>query len=187
MSTIHNINGDLAAATASIEPVDMVPVWVSGSGQSKKVSGAYMKGEAYVAAGSAVTLSNASHGGKTVKLDTAAGSTVTLPQATGTGAYFKFLVTVLATTNSHIVKVGNATDVMIGMAIGWRTDSGNATLGFGTSATSDTITLNRTTTGSVQLGEWIEVCDEASGVFSVRVFGCATGAAYATPFSAAVS
>ena len=45
MSTIHNINGDLAAATTNLLPPDMAPVWVSASNQSKKMSGAQIKGE----------------------------------------------------------------------------------------------------------------------------------------------
>ena len=150
------------------------------------LDGRLVKSEAYVGAGATLTVSAEKHAGKVIGLDTAAASTVTLPQATGSGNRYKFVVTTLATASSHVVKVGNSTDVMEGIAFGYRTDSGNATLGFGTSATSDTVTLNRTTTGSVQLGEWIEIYDQASGVFTVFVIGCATGAAYATPFSAMV-
>jgi len=186
MSTIHNINGDLAASTTILDSADYVPAYVASAAQSKKLPGWAIRGESVIAGGSTLALSNAVHGGKTVKLDTLAGTTVTLPQATGSGAKFKFYVSVLATSNNHIVKVGNSTDVMVGMAFGTRVDSGNAVLGFATSATSDTITLNRTTTGSVSLGEWIEVVDVASGVFRVKAFLSATGAAFATPFSATV-
>lgn len=186
MSTIHNINGDLAASTTSLDSADYVPVYVVSANQSKKLPGSALRAESVTAGGSTLALSNATHGGKTVKLDTLAGTTVTLPQATGSGNKFKFVVSVLATSNNHIVKVGNATDVMVGLAFGTRVDSGNAVLGFATSATSDTITLNRTTTGSVSLGEWIEVVDMAAGVFSVKAFLSATGAAFATPFSATV-
>jgi len=125
--------------------------------------------------------------GKVIKLDTAAGSIATLPAATGSGAKWLFLVTVLATSNSHKIQVANATDVFVGIILGTRVDSGNAVLGFAAAADSDTITLNRTTTGSVSLGEWIEVEDVAAGVFAVRGVLSATGAAFATPFSAAVS
>ncbi len=92
----------------------------------------------------------------------------------------------LATAASHKVQVGNTTDVMEGLAFGSRIDSGNAVLGFATSATSDTITLNRSTTGSVSIGEWVEIVDKATGVFHAKAFLTATGAAFATPFSAAV-
>lgn len=145
-----------------------------------------------VAAGSASTLTATTGAGRTINLDTATGSTVTLPAATGTGNMYRFVVTVLATSNNHIVKVANATDFFIGLINGSRTDSGNAVLGFaaansGTVATnSDTITLNRTTTGSVNVGEWFEVRDIAANKFLVHGMLSATGAAFATPFSATV-
>lgn len=186
MSTIHNINGDLAAASASIKPADMFAVFVAADGVSKKMSGAQVTGGSFVAGGSTLTLTAATHGGATINLDTLAGTTVTLPAATGSGVKFRFLVTVLATSNSHIVKVANSSDTMIGIAFGSRIDSGNAVLGFAAQATSDTITLNRTTTGSVSLGEWIEVEDVATNKWGVKAFLTATGAAFATPFSATV-
>lgn len=139
-----------------------------------------------VAAGATLTLTSALHKDKTIKLNTLTGSVVTLPAASGTGDVYRFLVTVLATSNSHIVKVANASDTMIGLAFGTRIDSGNAVLGFAAGGTDDTITLNRTTTGSVKIGEWIEVRDIATNLWEAQVFGAATGAAYATPFSATV-
>lgn len=138
-----------------------------------------------VAAGSTLTLTQAEHEGRTICLDTAAGSTVTLPQATGSGAIYKFVVSVIATSNSHIIKVANATDVIQGLVFVATTSSDNAEV-FQTSATSDTITLNRTTTGSVIRGEWFELIDAVSGVFLCKGMTSATGTE-ATPFSAAVS
>lgn len=139
-----------------------------------------------IPAGSTKTL-GPSDTDKVIKLDTLTGSVVTLPAALGTLRKFEFVVTVLATSNSHIVKVANATDVMRGIILGTRVDSGNAVLGFAAGATDDTITLNRTTTGSVSLGEYLEFLDIASGIWQVRGRLSATGAAFATPFSATVS
>jgi hypothetical protein len=139
-----------------------------------------------VAAGSTLAVTKALHNGTTINLDTLTGSVCTLPAASGSGAKFRFLVTVLATSASHIVKVANSSDTMIGLAFGARVDSGNAALGFAAQATSDTITLNRTTTGSVSLGEWVEVTDVATNLWSVSASLTATGAAFATPFSATV-
>lgn len=137
-------------------------------------------------AGSTKTLSPTVDQGKLVKLDTVTGSVVTLPPALGSLRRFDFVVTVLATSNSHIVKVANAVDVMRGIIMGERVDVGNAVLGFAAGATDDTVTLNRTTTGSVALGEWLEFIDIAAGVWHVRGMLAATGAAFATPFSATV-
>lgn len=138
-------------------------------------------------AGSTKTLSLTVDQGKLVKLDTVTGSVVTLPPALGSLRRFDFVVTVLATSNSHIVKVANAVDVMRGIIMGERVDVGNAVLGFAAGATDDTVTMNRTTTGSVALGEWLEFIDIASGIWHVRGMLSATGAAFATPFSATVS
>lgn len=136
-----------------------------------------------IAAGSTLAVTEALHDGKTIKLDTATGSVCTLPAATGSGARFRFVVHTLATSNSHIVKVtGN--DVMYGFALVAQ-DGGDTSVMFETGADSDTITLNRSTTGSTQKGETIEVEDIAADVWAVRVIVAATGTE-ATPFSATV-
>jgi len=139
-----------------------------------------------VAAGSALTLTRDAHLGKTILLDTAAGSTVTLPASTGGGDRYRFVVSVIPTSNSHIVKVANASDAMQGMLLELSDDAANVSKGWpSTAGTSDTITLNRTTTGGTQKGEWVEVEDVAANVW--QVFGCiaATGTE-ASPFSATV-
>ena len=140
-----------------------------------------------VPAGATRTLSPTVDAFKLIRLDTLTGSVVTLPPALGSLRQFDFVVSVLATSNSHIVKVANAVDVMRGVILGSRVDVGNAVLGFAAGATDDTITLNRTTTGSVSLGEWLEFTDIAAGVWAVRGVLSATGAAFATPFSATVA
>lgn len=136
-----------------------------------------------VAAGGTLTLTLASHDGRYIQLDTAAGSVVTLPAATGTGAIFYFYVSAIATSNSHIIKVVG-TDVMDGMIFSLSDNSANV-VGWIAGATDDTITLNRTTTGSVTNGEFIRLIDSASGVWSVSGMTASTGTE-ATPFSSAV-
>ena len=139
----------------------------------------------YIAGGSAITLDKDIHGGKTIQLDTAAGTTVTLPTSTGSGVRFYFCTSVIATSNSHVVKVGNATDVMTGSLNVVDNADGTCTA-FGTVAASDTITLNRTTTGSVKIGEYFWVEDVKAGYWAVGGTVIGTGSE-ATPFSAAVS
>lgn len=134
-----------------------------------------------VAGGASITLDK-THNGATVKFDTAAGTAITLPAASGSGRRIRALVTVLATSNQHKVSAAG-TDVFIGLIQGHRVDTGNAVLGFAAGATDNTITLNRTTTGSVSLGEWLEFEDVASGKWAVKGMLSATGAAFATPFS----
>lgn len=139
-----------------------------------------------VAAGGTLTLTKAAHDGRTIVFDTAAGSVITLPAATGTGAKFRCVVSVLATSNSHILKcVG--TDMMQGACGIIDTDTGDATIQFAALVgdTFDTITMNRTTTGLAAPGDWVEVEDIVSGVWAVRGLIRASGTV-ATPFSSAV-
>lgn len=136
------------------------------------------------AAGSALTVTAALHAGRTIQMDTLTGSICTLPAATGTGNVYEFVTTVVPTSNSHIVKVANGTDVIQGALLVTDDAAGTGTL-FSTVATSDTITLNRTTTGGVRIGERIIIKDVKAGFFSVSGVVIATGAE-ATPFSATV-
>ncbi|MEY9782277.1 hypothetical protein [Sinorhizobium fredii] len=137
---------------------------------------------ALTAATLALTL--ATHAGATVVVDRAAGSTVTLPAAIGSGAKFKLVVKTTITSNSLIVKVANATDVMTGTAL-FGQDAADTAVLFETAATDDTITMNGSTTGGIK-GDIIELEDLASGLWGVTVRGSATGTE-ATPFSATVS
>lgn len=137
-----------------------------------------------VAAGGTLTMTEASHEGKIICLDTAAGSVVTLPTSTGGGAIYRFLVTVTATSNSHIIKVGNTTDEMRGYVI-QDSDTATAPNIWWAADNDDTITLNRTTTGLAAQGEYFEIVDATSGHFFVRGYSQASGTE-ATPFSATV-
>jgi hypothetical protein len=143
-----------------------------------------------ISAGSTLAVTAALHNGATINLDTATGSVCTLPAATGSGAKFKFLVAVLATSNAHKVQVANASDFMIGIVTTMSDDpatvKGFAAANSGTVSTnSDTITLNRSTTGSVAVGEWLEAEDVAANTWAVRGLTASTGTE-ATPFTAAV-
>jgi hypothetical protein len=174
---VDNINGTLkingVAVTATATEINQA------SKTSTKVG---------ISAGSTLAVTVALHNGTTINLDTATGSVCTLPAATGSGAKFKFLVTVLATSNSHKVQVANAQDFMIGMVntIDGATVTGYIAANSGTVATNDdTITLNRTTTGSTVVGEWISIEDVAANTWAVMGQTASTGTA-ATPFTAAV-
>jgi hypothetical protein len=132
-------------------------------------------------------MTEASHDGKTVVVNTAATFAATLPAATGSGARFKIIVGATVTTGSFTVSVADATDTMDGNAF-FKTD--NATnaanvIGFAATADDDTITMNGSTKGGI-IGDIIELEDIATNIWSVRITGTATGTEV-TPFSAAVS
>ncbi len=135
-----------------------------------------------VAAGGTLAVTVLAHDGKTIKLDTASGSVCTLPAATGSGARFRFVVTVTPTTNAHIVKVtGN--DVMVGLALGLDSEGAPANA-WGTAADSDTITMDSSTQGG-EVGDVIECEDIAADTYAVQVRLQQSGVE-ASPFSAAV-
>jgi len=128
------------------------------------------------------TITAATHANRVVTLNRAAGTTITLPAASGTGNKYTFFVGTTFTANG-VIQVANTTDVISGNVYVTTTTSTNAEA-FATSATSDTITLDGTTTGGI-LGDRVEIIDVASGRFSVVANTSATGTE-ATPFSAAV-
>lgn len=129
------------------------------------------------------TLTAEAHSGTALVLNRAAGSTCTLPAALGYGSQFEFVVGTTVTSNSDIIKVANSTDVMAGVAIAAQ-DAGDTAVAFETAATSDTITLNGSTSGGIK-GDRIILKDVAAGLWSVSVILSGTGTE-ATPFSATV-
>jgi hypothetical protein len=135
-----------------------------------------------VAAGAVLAVTVLAHDGKTIALDTAAGSVCTLPAATGSGARFRFVVTVTPTSNAHIVKV-TGDDTMKGLALGLDGDSVAANA-WGTAADSDTITMDSDAQGG-EIGDVIECEDIKADVYAVQV-RLTQGGTEATPFSAAV-
>lgn len=130
---------------------------------------------------STLTVTERKHAGKIVTLNRAAGITVTLPAAKGTGAKYEFVVGTTVTSNSYKIQVANASDVMMGV-LGVSTDA--AGVNIPTAATSDTITMNGSTQGGV-LGSRVVLEDVAENQWAVSGALVSTGVE-ATPFSAAV-
>jgi len=136
---------------------------------------------AATAATLAVTV--ADHSEKVILLDRAAGVTVTLPAATGSGAVFRFAVKTAVTSNNHIIKVADNTDVMSGALFVTDQAAGTGT-GFSTTTTSDTVTMNGSTTGGLA-GGLITLVDIDTNLYAIEGNVIATGVE-ATPFSATV-
>jgi hypothetical protein len=134
----------------------------------------------------AVTI--AEHAGRTLLLGEVGGNalvTLTLPAATGSGATYKFIVSV-ANTSNYVIKVADASDTIDGIML-YLDEDGTAVTAFPTVAASDTITLNGGTTGGI-IGDYLELVDIATDQYHVRgVMRVAAGANPATPFSATVS
>lgn len=128
-----------------------------------------------------VAVSKGAHLGMPIVLNRAAGCTATLPAATGSGNTYNFIGAIDATGNQVIQVTGD--DTMAGVAF-LGNDSAGASC-FYTAATSDTITLDGSTTGGLK--GWRVTCtDIAADTWAVMVMSEASGTE-ATPFSAAVS
>jgi len=113
-----------------------------------------------------------------------AAVTLTLPAATGTGNEYRFIVSVVNTSN-YVIQVANANDTIDGSVI-LHQDSANTVVSFNTVAASDTITLNGTTKGGVSIGDELTLIDSLANQYTVKGVLTASGTE-ATPFSAAVS
>jgi hypothetical protein len=136
------------------------------------------------------TITNALHAGRILLMGEVGGdasATFTLPAATGTGAEFKFIVSVVNTSNYVIQVTGDDTIDGSVVVTNDSTDGGTASLiSWPTVAASDTITLDGTTTGGVNIGDYVLLTDIATDQYSVSGLLNASGTE-ATPFSAAVS
>lgn len=147
-----------------------------------------------VAAGSTLAVIG-DYAQKTILLNSATGSVVTLPAATGSGIVFRFLQTAAAPSSPHKIQVttaantnGQIGDYMVGniLTVDSAVVTGYIAANSATIATnSDTITLSATTSGGLSAGSWIDIEDKLPNTWSVRGVTSSSGTAV-TPFSAAV-
>lgn len=133
-----------------------------------------------------ISVSNEKHADRNLILNSTFGVTATLPKASGTGDTFTFTVGTLATGGSHIIKCGSTSDVMVGTLGVVDTDTAGTITAFATNSTHDTITMNRSTTGSVTKGEQIICQDIANNTWAISGMVSNTGSG-ATPFSSTVN
>lgn len=160
-----------------------------GAGSTAEVA-AVLGVQPLVAITANTTLTPASHAGRTVIVNAAAGLTVTLPAATGSGAKYRLVLGTAVTSNSFVVAVASGTDFFRGVAV-VMSDTAGSLIGFNTANTgtvateSDTLTWNRTTTGTAVVGDSVELEDIATAVWYIRTLNNAS-LVEATPFSASV-
>jgi hypothetical protein len=137
---------------------------------------------------STISLTAEAHAGGVVVLSRAAGVTVTLPAATGTGNIYRVIIGTTATSNANVIKVANATDVMDGSVnLQQDTDVDGTLKMWRADAADDTMTFaGAATTGGI-VGGYIQCIDYKSGFWSCQAFTQSGGGSEATPFSASVS
>ncbi|MBM4199748.1 MAG: hypothetical protein FJ189_00475 [Gammaproteobacteria bacterium] len=134
-----------------------------------------------------LTVTAAKHAGKIITLNRAAGITVTLPAATGSGMVYEFVVGTTVTSNNDIIKVANASDVFKGFVVQAQ-DAGATANIYETAATDDTLTMNGTTTGGLAGDRFTFRDVKLNGttpLWLLQGFMAATGTE-ATPLSATV-
>lgn len=179
-STASLINKNKAGAVGMVSGV----VYYHDGTAARKI---YSNGGVVSATASTLALTAAAHDGRIVVLNRAAGITVTLPAATGSGAHFYLVTGTTLTSGSMVFAVANASDYMRGQVttVGASTNT-FLTANTGTVATeSDTMTWNRTTSGLGTQGDYVEFLDLASNVWYVSSAYASSGV-IVTPFSAAV-
>ena len=135
-------------------------------------------------------ITEAEHSGRTLLLGEVGGNAnvvLTLPDATGSGNIYHFIVSVaMGGSTTYKIQVADADNTIAGQIM-YLDEDGTAVTSFPTVAASDTITLNSGTQGGL-VGDTLTLIDIATDKYAV--FGqmrVSAGANPATPFSAAVS
>lgn len=122
------------------------------------------------------------HAGRTFVLDAVVitdALTITLPKAIGGGDVYTVFNNAVQTQSIIVAALG--ADIMSGVAIGFSQTVAEAGDLFLTTATSDKITLNITTTGGLR-GDYIQLTDYVPGTWLVRMHFSGSGT-LATPFT----
>jgi hypothetical protein len=142
-----------------------------------------MAGLALVPIGAADTITALEHHNRSITLDQASGSAITLPSATGSGLRLDIWVATTVTSNNHTISCAG-TDEFAGVIYQVDTDTSDAVAAYPALAADnfDTITMNGTTKGGLA-GDHIVLVDLASGVWGLDGRINASGVV-ATPLSA---
>ena len=180
---------DVDDGTISVdESNDRVGVGTTSPTTNLDVNGSFRTGLVTLTETGAITA--ATHAGRILLMGEDGGNAqavFTLPAATGTGNVYKFVVSVVNTSN-YVIQVSNNMQVLRGQVVTLNDSAAggvDSTISWPTEAQSDTITLNGTTTGGVSIGDYVELIDISSNIYAVNGLLRASGTE-ATPFSAAV-
>ena len=131
-----------------------------------------------IAAGATETVAAVTHAGACIALDTGAGSTITLPAATGTGNRYCFVVTVVG---AHIINVVGNDEFVGGIHQGNDTNDTTVFWPAADAADNDRISLNGTSQGGF-VGCKYEIVDVLTDNWSV-IGNCDASGTEATPFA----
>lgn len=143
-----------------------------------------ISGRVVTTTATALSLTVTQHADRVVLVNTnsTVANTFTLPVATGSGAKFTVINNIAQTQGSIVIAANGTLDVMKGIALVTNTSTTVNAQAFLSSATSDKVTWNRTTTGGAGPGDRMEAIDSAANTWTVSVVAGSVGTA-ATPFS----
>jgi hypothetical protein len=171
---------------------DNLEISASGTGDvninsNATLSGSFAQAIHTFTATDAITA--AEHAGRILLLGEVGGNAdvvLTLPDATGSGNVYEFIVSVTMPSNTYKIACPDADNTITGQ-IQYLDEDGTAVTAFPTVSASDTITLNGGTQGG-RVGDTLTLIDIAADKWMVKgLMRVAAGANPATPFTAAVS
>jgi hypothetical protein len=126
---------------------------------------------------STLTIDPELHDSKVLTINRAAGCTITLPAATGSGLTFTVFCGTTVTSNAILIQAAGS-DALRGQALVTQ-DAADTVVGFEAGGVDD-FSWNGTTTGGI-VGDTVTYTDVASGVWMVKAIQSGTGTE-ATPF-----
>ena len=179
------VDAGVVTGATSITSTALVGTTLSVSGLTD-LTGSFSQAVHTFVATDAIT--SAEHAGRILLLGEVGGNAdvvLTLPDATGSGNVYEFIVTVTMASNTYKIVCPDADNTITGQ-IQYLDEDGTSAASFPTVAASDTITLNGGTQGGL-VGDTLTLIDIAADKWMVKgLMRVAAGADPATPFSAAV-
>lgn len=117
-----------------------------------------------------------------IESNSTVANTFTLPVAAGTGEKFHLVNNITQTQGTVVIAANGTTDVLSGVCLAVDSTGADTASAFYTTATSDKVTLDLTTTGGLG-GDTVEAWDVAANTWMVKVVIRGSGT-LASPFSA---
>ena len=178
------VDAGVVTGATSITSTALVGTTLSVSGLTD-LTGSFSQAVHTFVATDAIT--SAEHAGRILLLGEVGGNAdvvLTLPDATGSGNVYEFIVTVTMASNTYKIVCPDADNTITGQ-IQYLDEDGTSAASSPTVAVSDTITLNGGTQGGL-VGDTLTLIDIAADKWMVKgLMRVAAGADPATPFSAA--
>jgi hypothetical protein len=174
--------GTLDGLTASVEELNIMDGVTATAAELNRATDISARVVTTTATVLALTVTQHAERVVLVNSNSTVANTISLPVATGSGAKYTIINNVAQTQGSVVVAATGTLDTLNGVAYMVNSTVTNNAQAFYTSASSDKVTFNLTTTGGGTGGDRVEAIDSAANVYTVEVHS-ATNGTTATPFS----